>query len=159
MSQLAQGVYGKTVKFWFKSGSNLLEVCNKIAWFQFGSVFPLSVFSLPFLIDFFFFYSRRPHVSVCHSSHLFRVVKAPHGILTATLWANVGSRISHSGSGESATTAILWDRVSAFLGDGYRLGIWLWSVFVSDQLKLPLFCSYHWAEVIHAGVEIVAWPT
>ncbi|KAH9698663.1 UvrD-like helicase ATP-binding domain-containing protein [Citrus sinensis] len=45
-------------------------------------------------------------------------VVASHGILTATLWANVGSRISHNGSGKSATTAILWDRVSAFWGTG-----------------------------------------
>ncbi|KAK9200435.1 hypothetical protein WN944_015632 [Citrus x changshan-huyou] len=49
---------------------------------------------------------------------------------------------------ESTTTVIL-----------YRLGMWLWSVFVSDRLMLPLFCSYHLAEVIHAGVEIVSWPT
>ncbi|KAH9701809.1 CHUP1-like protein [Citrus sinensis] len=38
---------------------------------------------------------------------LFRVVAAPHGILTATLWANVGSRVSLNGSGKSATVVIL----------------------------------------------------
>ena len=43
---------------------------------------------------------------------------APHGTLTATLWANVGSRVSRNGSGKSATTVILWDRVPAFWGIG-----------------------------------------
>ncbi|KAH9657675.1 hypothetical protein KPL70_023178 [Citrus sinensis] len=61
------------------------------------------------------------HVFVYPSSLLFRVVVTPHGTLTATLWANVGSRVSRNGSGKSATTVILWDRVLAFFGDGYRL--------------------------------------
>ncbi|KAH9698664.1 UvrD-like helicase ATP-binding domain-containing protein [Citrus sinensis] len=83
------------------------------------AVFPLSVFlspsssiSLPFIAAPCLTFSVYP------SSPLFRVVVASHGILTATLWANVGSRISHNGSGKSATTAILWDRVSAFWGTG-----------------------------------------
>ncbi|KAH9721958.1 protein NEN1 [Citrus sinensis] len=45
--------------------------------------------------------SRCPHVPVCPSSHLFRVVAAPHGTLTAASWANVGSRISRNGSGKA----------------------------------------------------------
>ena len=39
---------------------------------------------------------------------------APHGTLTATLWANMGSSVSRNGSGKSTTTVILWDRVLAF---------------------------------------------
>ena len=72
----------------------------------------------------------------------------------------MGSRISRNGSGKSATAVILWDRVPAFLGDGYRLGIHLWSVLVSGRtIFVPVFCSYHLVEVIHAGVKIIAWPT
>ena len=72
-----------------------------------------------------------------------------HGALTATLWVNVGYRISRNGSGKSANAIILWDRVPAFSGDGYQLGIHLWSVFVSDRFMLPpaLLVSYHLAEV------------
>ncbi|KAK9189728.1 hypothetical protein WN943_018327 [Citrus x changshan-huyou] len=58
------------------------------------------------------------HVSIYLSSPLFRVIAAPHGTLTATLWANVGSRVSRNGSEKSATTVIMWDHVSAFWGIG-----------------------------------------
>ncbi|KAH9673007.1 50S ribosomal protein HLL [Citrus sinensis] len=43
-------------------------------------------------------------------------VVASHGTLTASLWANVGSRVSCNGSGKSATIVILWNRVPAFWG-------------------------------------------
>ncbi|KAK9218833.1 hypothetical protein WN943_007471 [Citrus x changshan-huyou] len=58
------------------------------------------------------------HVSIYPSSPLLRVVAASHGILTVSLWANVGSRVFRNGSGKSATTVILWDRVPAFWGVG-----------------------------------------
>lgn len=74
---------------------------------------------------------------------------ASHGTLTATLPVNVESRISRNGSGKSATVVILWDRVPAFSGDGYRLGIYLWSVLVSDRaIFIPMLCLYHLIEVI-----------
>ncbi|KAH9715423.1 Receptor-like protein 1 [Citrus sinensis] len=71
--------------------------------------------------------ARCPPFSVYPSSLFFRIVAALHGTLTATLWANVGSRVFRNGSGKSATTVILWDRVPAFSGDGYQLSICLWS--------------------------------
>ena len=79
---------------------SLFEICKKMAWLKFGSVFPLLIFLYPFFVDFFFFYSRCPHVPACPSSPLFRVVGAPHGALTAALWANVGSRVSRNSSGK-----------------------------------------------------------
>ncbi|KAK9205286.1 hypothetical protein WN943_015553 [Citrus x changshan-huyou] len=60
---------------------------------------------------------------------------------------------------ESATTVILRDRVSAFWGTGTG------SVYTSGQYSsligscCPLCCSYHLAEVIHAGAKIVAGPS
>ena len=128
-----------------------------MAWLQFGSVFPLFRFSLLFFVDFFFFYSRYPHVPVCPSSHLFWAVAAPHGTLTAASWANVGSRISRNGSGKAQLPRFCEIVFALF---GVRVParyIPLVSIrLVSAQLMLPLLCSYHLAEVIHAGVEIVA---
>ena len=73
-------------------------------------------------------------------------------LLNATSWVNVGYRISRNGSRKSANAIILWDRVPAFPGDGYQLGIHLWSVLDSDRFMLPpaLLVPYHLAEVIHA---------
>ena len=44
------------------------------------------------------------------------------------------------------------------------VGIFLWLVHVSAQLifvkgSLSVFCSYRSAEVIHAGLGMVAWPS
>lgn len=40
------------------------------------------------------------------------------------------------------------------------VGILPWLVLVSGRFIFVLvFCSYHLAEVIHAGAEIVVWPT
>ena len=126
-----------------------------MAWLQFGSVFPLSVFlSFSSSISSSFIAAVCPTFSVYPLSPLFRVVAAPHGVLTVTLWANVGSCVSFHSYGKNATIAILWDRVPAFSGDECRLDICFWSVHVC-----PVLWSYYLAEVIHAGVEVVAWPT
>ena len=137
MPKLAQGVYGKTVqKKWFLNYSRFVRKwpgCNLAA-------FSLPQFFLsPSFIGFFFFYNRCPTFSLTLHPPFFRVVVASHGILTATLWANVGSRISHNGSGKSATTAILWDRIPAFwrigAGSVYVLvGTLPWPVPVSGWL-------------------------
>ncbi|KAH9677211.1 cyclic nucleotide-gated ion channel 1 [Citrus sinensis] len=47
------------------------------------------------------------HVSDHPSSPLSRVMAAPHGTPTATLWANMGHRVSLNSSGKSATVEIL----------------------------------------------------
>ena len=121
--------------------------------FQFLCPFSSSIFSS-------FIAAVCPTFSVYPLSPLFQVVAAPHGALTVTLWANVRSCVSFNSYGKNATIAILWDRVPTFSGDEYRLGICFWSVFVSGRFMFaPVFCSYYSAEVIHAGVEIVAWPT
>ena len=101
----------------------------KSVWIQFSRVFPSLSFFSPFFIDFFFFYSHCPTFPFILHPSFFWVVAAPHGTLTATLWANMRSRVSRNGSGKSATTVILWDRIPAFSGDGYWLGIYLWSVY------------------------------
>ena len=99
----------------------------------------LSVF-FSFFIDFFFFYSRCPTFPFTFHPPFFRVVAAPHGTLTATLWANVGSHFSLNGSEKSATFVILLDRVPAL----WRMGIGF--VYVPSRY-IPLagthFCSTH----------------
>ncbi|KAH9677209.1 cyclic nucleotide-gated ion channel 1 [Citrus sinensis] len=54
-------------------------------------------------------YTKGPlsHVSDHPSSPLSRVMAAPHGTPTATLWANMGHRVSLNSSGKSATVEIL----------------------------------------------------
>ena len=52
-----------------------------------------------------------------------------------------------------------------FLGNGYLLYICLQSVILLADihpwlaLVRPVFCSYHLAEVIHTGAEMIAWPS
>ena len=106
---------------------DLLKVYRKMAWLQLGSVFPFPVFSVPFFIDFFPFYSRCPHLFVCPSSHLFRVVATPHGALTVTLWANVDLACPSTAL-EKRNYCDSVGSCSRFSGDECRLGIYLWSV-------------------------------
>ena len=76
-----------------------------------------------------------------------------------------GSRVPFNGSGKSATIAILWDHVPAFLGMSigsvYTYGRYiLLVVLISGRLMFaPVFCSHHSAEAIRAGAETIAWPT
>ncbi|KAK9178494.1 hypothetical protein WN943_027685 [Citrus x changshan-huyou] len=76
-----------------------------------------------------------------------------------------GSRVSFNRSGRNATTAVLWDRVPAFLGmsigSAYISGRYVSLVVLSsDRLMLAhMLCSYIRDEAIRSGMELVAWPT
>lgn len=73
--------------------------------------------------------------------------------------------MSFNRSGRNATTAVLWDRVPAFLGmsigSAYISGRYVSLVVLSsDRLMLAhMLCSYIRDEAIRSGMELVAWPT
>ena len=124
-----------------------------MAWLQFGSVFPLSVFFLPFSSSTFSsFIAAIPHFRLPLTPP-FSGSGSPSWGSDCYIVANVGSRVSFNGSGKSTTAAILWDYVPAFLGNVYRFDMNIWSVYA------PVLCSYPTAEVIYARLEIVAWST
>ena len=117
--------------------SNLFEVCKKMVWLQFGSVFPLSVFlSLSSSISSSFIAAVCPTSSAYPLSPLFSGCGSPSWGSHCCIVANVGSYVSFNGSGKGAAAAILWDRVPAFLGSVYRFGINIWSVYA------PVLCSH-----------------
>ena len=131
------------------------------------AAFPLSLFfSPPLFFDVFLFYSRP-------LSHVFRLPLippfsgggSPSWSSNCYIVGKRGSRVSFNRSGRNATTAVLWDRVPAFLGmsigSAYTSGRYVFLVaFISGRLLFnPVFCSYHIAEKIRAGAEPVAWPT
>ena len=140
----------------------------KRVWIQFGRVFPSLNFSIPFFIDFFPFYSCCPTFSfTLHppflgsgspswDSNCYIVGKRGISRLPQRFWEKRNCRDSVRSCSHS-------------LGDGHRLGICLWSVYSSGwysslvgpfvEGSLPVFCSYHSAEVVHLGVGMMTWPS
>ena len=121
-----------------------------MAWLQFGSVFPLSVFlSLSSSISSSFIAAVCPTSSAYPLSPLFSGCGSPSWGSHCCIVANVGSYVSFNDSGKGAAAAILWDRVPAFLGMSvgsvYTSGRYVsLVVFISGRLMLaPVFCSYH----------------
>ena len=105
-----------------------------MAWLQFGSVFPLSV-SFPFSssISSPFIAAICPTFSVYPLSLLFRVVAAPHGALTVTLWVNLGSCVSFN-SYVCILTGGRFFQLCMYYGRGVDLRSppWLkWSIYTS----------------------------
>ena len=145
--------------------SNLFEICKKMAWLQFGRVFPLSIFlSLSSSISSSFI-AAVPHFhlpfippfsdsgSPSWDFNCYIVGKRGMARLPQRFWEKRNYRDS-----VGSCSRFLGGLVSARYMT--LVGILPWPVLVSGWLMfIPVFCSYHLAEVIHAGAEIVAWPT
>ena len=141
--------------------SILLKVCKKNGLVAIWQRFPSLSFSVPFFFDVLPFYSR----PLSHVFHLPFIPPFPGGGSPSCgsncyIVGKRGSCVSFNDFGKSATTAILWDRVPAFLGMSmgsvYTTGRYVsLVVLTSGRLMFdPVFCSYHLAEAICAEVEI-----